>query len=174
MKKIILAGTALTLAMAAGSAAAAPAAGTFGLNVDLNSDFKVTGKYFVAKDMAVLGGLGLSIRDNGSAANSKSTDIGFMFGARKYLKTDDFAPFIGGRLTYSTTRDVPTGGTEYTDFGIGFETGAEYFLGKQFSLEGKVGFGYASHEFKTVGAATSTKMTALGSSTAALSANFYF
>src|SRR5476651_2160433 len=118
MKKIALVGTTLALAMAAGSASAAtaaaangPTAGSFGINVGFiqatavgntttPADFMINGKYFITKDMAVLAGVGLVMVDNGAAANSKSTNIGFQGGFRKYLKTDDLAPFVGGRLQY--------------------------------------------------------------------------
>ncbi len=161
--------------MVAGNAAAAngPTAGAMGLNIDTNTNFPITGKYLMTKDTAVLAGIGLSMRDNGQPTNSKFTDLGIMAGFRKYLKTDDFAPFIGGRFEYSTTRDS-TGTVDLTDFGIKLEAGAEYFLAKQFSVEGRVSFGYASQDRKPVGTATSTKSTEFGSASAGLSANFYF
>jgi len=120
--------------------------------------------------MAILGGFGLRI----AGGDAKGTDIGFIAGVRKYLKTDDFAPFVGGRFDYTSTNDSNT-----KNMGIVAEAGAEYFLAKQFSLEGRVGFGYTSQEVKTTSTAfpftsTTTKATYIGTGTAAISANFYF
>jgi hypothetical protein len=166
MKKLALAGAALVLAMSAGSASAANSlnAGTIGLNVDTYDSFVINGKYLVSKDLAVLGGFGIAI----AGGDAKGTDTGFLIGVRKYLKTDDFAPFVGGRFTYLSTNDSTTTGLQF----IG-EVGAEYFLGKQFSLEGRVGFGYSSVETEVAPTITS-KVTSIGTSTATISANFYF
>lgn len=180
MKNLILVGTTLALAMAAGSAAAetGPTAGKFGLNVGLtsaNSNFLIGGKYFIAKDMAVLAGVGLVVNDSGVAANSKSTDLGIQGGFRKYLKTDDLAPFVGGKLQYLSTRSgTGAGALDVTNIAIMAEGGAEYFLNKQFSLEGSVGFGYASSESKLASGGPTTKATSFGSTTYNVSANFYF
>ena len=167
MKKTVLAGAALALAMAAGSAFAANnlSSGTFGLNVNANDNFIINGKYFIAKDMAVLGGFGMRIQ---GGDNNKGTDIGFLAGIRKYLKTDDLAPFVGGRFEYSSIRD-----STVTDLGVTAEAGAEYFLAKQFSVEGRVGFGYTSQENKPVGQPT-TKTNQIGTTSFGISANFYF
>lgn len=184
MKKITLAGATLVLAMAAGSAYAANSlsAGSMGLNVGFTNtaamggsgtpaDFMINGRYFIAKDMAVMAGVGLSINDSGQAANSRSTDVGFMAGIRKYMKTDDLAPFLGGRFQYLSTRQ---GVNDVTDFSFGVEAGAEYFLGKQFSVEGSVGFGYASSESKSAAGGATSKATVLGTRTYNVGANFYF
>lgn len=184
MNKISLASAALVLAMAAGNASAANSlnAGSMGLNVGFTNttamggsstpaDFMINGRYFIGKDMAVMAGVGLSINDSGAPANSKSTDVGFMAGIRKYIKTDDLAPFVGGRFQYLSTRQA---GFDVTDFSFGAEAGAEYFLGKQFSLEGSVGFGYSSSESKPAAGGTTTKATALGTRTYNVGANFYF
>jgi len=167
MKKIAIAGAALALAMATGSSFAANnlSKGTFGLNVNTQDNFIINGKYFIENDMAVLGGLGLRI--NGSDA--KGTDIGLLIGARKYLKSDDFAPFVGGRFTYSSTSD-----SSLIGMGITAEAGAEYFLAKQFSLEGRVGFGYSSSDQKATVTNAAYKSTYIGTTSVGISANFYF
>ena len=167
MKKIALVGATLALVMAAGSASAANSlnAGTFGLNVNAHDNFIINGKYFIAKDMAVLGGLGLRIQ---GGDNNRGTDIGLLAGVRKYLKTDDLAPFVGGRFDYSSTTD-----STVVAMGFSAEAGAEYFLAKQFSFEGRVGFGYSSTENKPVAAAT-TKTNYIGTTSVGISANFYF
>jgi hypothetical protein len=197
MKRIVLVSTAFALAMAAESASAAangPTAGSFGVNVGFTQptaagsvaavsntsprDFMINGKYFISKDMAVLAGVGLVIVDSGQAINSKSTNIGFQGGIRKYLKTDELAPFVGGKLQYLSTRVGAGGGLngaqDVTDFALMAEGGAEYFLSKQFSLEGSIGFGYSSSESQPASGGASTKATAFGSTMFSVSANFYF
>lgn len=184
MNKISLAGATLVLAMAAGNASAANSlnTGTMGLNVGFTNataigglgtpaDFMINGRYFVGKDMALIAGIGLSINDSGAPANAKNTDIGFMAGIRKYMKTDDLAPFVGARFQYLSTRQ---GIFDVTDFSMGVEGGAEYFLAKQFSLEGSVGIGYASSEAQPAGGGTTTKATAFGTRSYNVGANFYF
>jgi len=60
------------------------------------------------------------------------------------------------------------------------EFGAEYFLHRQFSVEGSIGFGYTSSETETTtgtgaGAVTTNfKDTTIGTQRVALSFNFYF
>jgi hypothetical protein len=177
MKKIALAGA--VLALVAGNALAAggtPNTGTFGLNVGIGStdpatDFVLSGKYFLARDMAVLAGVGIQFADNGAATNNTSTNIGFLGGIRKYLKTDDLAPFIGGQLGYISTKQANTG-ADQSNFSIGAEAGAEYFLSRSFSFEGSVFAGYTSQSLKLGG--VTNKSTTFGTSRANLSVNFYF
>jgi len=176
MKKIALAVATLALAISASGAYAANSLskGTMGLNIGTGigsvnahtgaSDdfgFIINGKYFIQSDMAILGGVGLGIAGGDTA---KGTDIGFIVGARKYLKVADFAPFVGGRLTYTSTNDSNDKTTQ-----IMAEAGAEYFLAKNFSFEGRVGFGYDSSDTLAAG-----KVTNIGTSTFAISFNFYF
>lgn len=167
MKKIALVGSTLALAMFAGSALAANSlnAGTFGITVDTTDNFMINGKYFVAKDMAILGGLGIRI----AGGDAKGTDIGLMAGVRKYLKAEDFAPFVGGRFEYGSTNDSNT-----KNMNLLAEAGAEYFLAKQFSLEGRVAFGYTSQEDKNAITGATTKATYIGTGRVGISANFYF
>jgi hypothetical protein len=87
------------------------------------------------------------------------------------METNDFAPFFGGKLQYLTTRQ---GNFDVTDIVLMAEFGAEYFLAKQFSLEGSVGAGYASQKVEPVGGVTSTTATAMGTTTFSVSANYYF
>jgi len=167
MKKIALAGAALAAIMVTGSAFAANSmnTGTIGLNVPVISttDPLISGKYFVSKDMAILGGFGFS--SGGTSGNSVTT-FAIEAGVRKYMKADDFAPFVGGVFNYTTTSSSPSTST----LGLGVEAGAEYFLAKQFSIEGKVGFGYLSNDTGN----SATKTTSFGTSRANLSVNFYF
>lgn len=183
MKKIALVGATLVLALAAGSASAAgkggdagPSAGTFGLSVGVGNtinpgDFIVGGRYFIAKDMAILAGFGLQLNDSGAAANAKSTNFGLAGGFRKYLKTDELAPFVGGQLLYASTRQ---GAADVSTFGLYGEAGAEYFLSKNFSFEGSVQIGYTSNDAKPVAGGASTKQTSFGTGRGNLSVNFYF
>jgi hypothetical protein len=182
MKKIALVGATLALALAAGNASAAgkgdagPSHGAFGLSVLVGTattpgDFVVGGRYFITKDMAVLAGVGLQFVDNGQPTNNKSTSVGFSGGFRKYLKTDELAPFVGGQLQYTSTKPA---GVDTTLFAIYAEGGAEYFLSKNFSFEGSVSVGYASQETKAVNATTTTKATVFGTSRGNLGVNFYF
>lgn len=174
MKKIVMAGATLVLALTAGSAFAVNSlnAGTIGFNVgaavDSQATFKedlmINARYFITKDMAVLAGLGIAI----AGGDAKGTDIAFMGGFRKYLKTDDLAPFVGGRVQYQSTQD-----STQTAMAVMAEAGAEYFLAKQFSVEGRFGFGYASIEQKAP-TFTPNKRTSIGTAAFGLGANFYF
>lgn len=159
----------MVVAFGTGSASAANSIrqGAFGFNVDVNDDFVLTGKYFVTRDVAVLAGFGLGIKGGDASGN----DVALAGGARKYLKVDDFAPFVGGTLFYSSTKDG-----DQKNFSLMGEFGAEYFLYKQFSIEGKVGFGYSSQETTTtVGAvSTTTRVTNIGTDRAGISFNYYF
>lgn len=176
MKKIALAGATLALVLAAGSASAANSlsAGTLGLNVPVITgnaptapagvniaDPIIAGKYFVAKDMAILGGFGFV---SGGPSGASTTTFALEGGVRKYMNTNDFAPFVGGGLIYATTSTSPT---TTTAMQLGVEAGAEYFLAKQFSIEGKVRFGYTSYD-------NGTKSSYFGTTTSNLSVNFYF
>jgi hypothetical protein len=189
MKKIALVGATLALALAAGSASAAgkgtdtgPSHGAFGLSVGIGNytnpgDFIVGGRYFIAKDMAILAGAGLQLNDSGATSNAKSTNFGLAGGFRKYLKTEDLSPFVGGQLLYASTRQGANTAApqDVTTFGIYAEGGAEYFLSKNFSFEGSVLIGYTSNEYKpVVGGGNSVKATTFGTAKGNLGANFYF
>lgn len=175
MKKIALAGTTLALLMAAGSALADNSlnGGVMGFTVDTApNNTLINGKYLITKNMAVLAGVGLT----NTSGTGGGTNWGIMGGFRDYLKTEDFAPFVGGRFTYNSF----AGGN--SNWGLGVEGGAEYFLNKHFSLEGRVGVGYGSTTVTVPGPvifgvqfpSTSTTVNTLGTTTAALAANFYF
>lgn len=167
MKNIILAGATLILATVGGSALAANSlnAGTFGLSVPVVASTSpiISGKYFFAKDMALEAGFGFS---SGGVSGASATTMALLVGARKYLKVDDFAPFVGAYLKYTTVSSSPA----TTSMELAAQAGAEYFLAKQFSVEGKVAFGYTSND---TGVAA-TKTTYFGTGTAGLSVNYYF
>jgi len=136
-------------------------------NVDamINDVVDINGRYFVAKDMAIYGGFGLQT-DGGDADGMY---LSLTVGARKYLKVDDFAPFVGGQLSYITVKSDP----DIVDLSIidlSAMFGAEFFVGKQFSLEGAigVGLGQASDDL------TNSDDTYFGTRTIGVRANFYF
>jgi hypothetical protein len=180
MKKMIIVALALSMLIGIGTGSAFAAnslkMGTGGLNFDVvGGDNLVFGKYFVDNDLAVLAGLGLGIK----GGDADGTDISLAGGARKYLSTADFAPFAGGLFVYSSEQDG-----NVTSLSLLAQFGAEYFLGKQFSVEGSVGFGYTSQEttsveitgtgFTTTVVETTFKDTTIGTSRAGVSFNFYF
>jgi len=181
MKKIASVVATLALAISASGAYAVNSLskGTMGLNVGAggfsnanlhdgtseDQGFILTGRYFIQSDMAILGGFGLGI----AGADAKGTDIGLIVGARKYLHVADFAPFVGGRLTYSSTNDSTVKTTQ-----LMVEGGAEYFLAKNFSFEGRAGFGYSSVDVGAGGPVAQGKTTNIGTSTFGISFNFYF
>jgi hypothetical protein len=168
MNKLMVIVLALVMAIGfgAGSASAANSLrqGAFGLNVDVNNDFVLTGKYFLTRDVAALASFGVGLR----GGDESGTDIALGGGVRKYLKVEDFAPFVGGTIFYDSSRDQKS-------FSLLGEFGAEYFLDRQFSIEGKVGFGYTSETITTPGpASTSVKTTDFGTERAGISFNYYF
>jgi len=162
---IVVLALAMMTCIGIGSASAANSlnARTIGLNFDVNNDFMLTGKFFILNDLAVLAGFGVGAK----GGDAKGTDVAVLAGARKYLRTDDFAPFAGGEIEYRTTQN-----SCQKDLAVAAKAGAEYFLGKQLSIEGSIGFGYMSTETKAPLA--KFKDTTIGTQKAGLSANFYF
>jgi hypothetical protein len=190
MKKLVVIALVfvLTAAIWPGNASAANSlkTGTIGVNVDVNNNtfgfggtdnnnFMITGRYFFTPDFAVLAGVGMGIK----GADAKGVDLGITGGARYYLKTDDFAPFLGATLFYSDTQDG-----DVKDFALMAEAGAEYFFHKQFSIEGKIGIGFTSQETTTttttasggflVKTSTTERANNFGTERLGISFNFYF
>lgn len=163
---IVILAVALIFGISIGSASAANGLkqGQVGMSVDVNNDFVLSGRYFVMDDLAVIGQFGFGIKGE----DGKGTDIGIGGGVRKYLSKDDLAPFVGGTIFYRSTND-----SDVTSLAVLGEFGAEYFLHKQFSVEGSVGFGYLRDE-TTNGAGTTTTVTTVGTQRVGLSLNFYF
>jgi hypothetical protein len=164
VKRIILALLAAALFLGIGiqnaSAENSLKRGAIGLGIDTSSDFFIRGKYLLESDVALTGGFGLGF----NGGDSSGTDIAIGAGVRKYLKITDFAPFLGGFVLVSSKNS-----TDVDEFKILAEAGAEYFLVKQFSLEGTVRFGYISEDKKNVG-----KKTFFGTDRASIGFNFYF
>ncbi len=164
---IVVLSIALILGIGIGTAAAATTSlkqGTVGISVDVNNDFVLEGRYFLMDDLAVLGQFGFGIKGD----DGKGTDIGLGVGIRKYLRQEDLAPFIGGSFFYSSTQDG-----DVKDLSLLGIFGAEYFLHKQFSIEGNVGLGYSSEDTKNA-AGTTTTITNFGTQRFGLALNFYF
>jgi hypothetical protein len=139
--------------------------GTYGLTVSTTANSMITGKYFIQKNLAVLGGFGLV----NSSSGGGTTDLYLMAGVRRYLvqyvaMTSDLIPFVGGRFSHSS---ISSAGTN--EFTLSAEAGMEYFLSKRFSLEGLVSGNYDS-KTPSGGSAITTLSTAVYS----IGANFYF
>jgi hypothetical protein len=164
VKRIILALLAAALFLGIGiqnaSAENSLRRGTIGLGIDTSSDFFIRGKYLLESDVALTGGFGLGF----NGGDSSGTDIAIGAGVRKYLRVTDFAPFIGGFAQVSSLNDP-----DIEKFAILAEAGAEYFLARQFSLEGTVRFGYTTEDRKNVG-----KKNYFGTDRASIGFNFYF
>ncbi len=129
----------------------------------------ITGKVLISGNMAILAGLGFQTDGGDKDASFNS----FAVGARYYMKTDDFAPFIEGKLTYAALTVKDAAGTKTADcsvFDLGFGFGAEYFLASRFSLEGSVGLGFGS----TSDDLAKVDDTYFGTRSLGVSANFYF
>jgi hypothetical protein len=137
-----------------------------------NSDILISGRYLLQSDLAVLAGVGFSHSSN----NDSTSDYGLTAGIRKYLKTADLAPFVGGVISYRRNDIiVPTGGggtdveSEKT-FSIDGVGGLEYFVAKQVSVEAQVGIGLSSiHNVDGTG----EDQTNIGTFSSAVTVNFY-
>lgn len=133
---------------------------TSGVNV-----IDLSGRYLIKRDFAIIGGFGLQI-DGGDA---DATYLSFKGGVRKYLKTDDFAPFFGGQLKIVMDQD-DVANTDVTIFDLSAVLGAEVFLNKQFSMEGAVGVGFGQVSDDVA----NTDDTYFGTRTVGIRANLYF
>jgi hypothetical protein len=181
MKKyiMIIAAAAMVLGFTTDNASAANSLkqGEFALSYEVKSfeppiistvdsgagDFVMIGRYFLLKDVSINAGFGFSIKGD----DGKGTDIGFLIGGRKYLKTDDFAPFVGASFYYSSTCD-----SNVKAMIVDAVFGAEYFMHKQFSIDGSVGIGYGSAEVKVNN--QKSKFSSIGTQRMGLSVNYYF
>jgi hypothetical protein len=135
----------------------------------INNVVDISGRYFIAKDMALYGGFGLQL----NSGDYDGTYFSFAVGVRKYLSMNDFAPFIAGQFAYATV-DAKQNGTKFVDqsvFDIAGLFGAEYFFSKNFSVEGSIGIGVGQYNDDLPGGGDSTY---LGTRTVGVQANFYF
>ena len=179
MKKVFI--VAIVLGMVAvtgiGNASAAGTgtslkAGTFGFNVGFGDSslgstgvVMISGKYFLQSDVALIAGIGLQT----SSGDLNADFFGISGGVRKYLRIDELAPFVEGRFSYVTER-ISSENIDKDTFDISAGFGAEYFLHRQFSIEGSVAVGLG----KVDDNALHKDYTYFGSRTVGVSANFYF
>jgi hypothetical protein len=128
----------------------------------------VSGRYFVGKDMAITAGFGFQM----NSGDLDGTYLSFNAGLRKYLTIGDFAPFVGGQFSYITYDADINGVTiaDYSAYEIAGLFGAEYFLGKSFSIEGTIGVAFGSGENDQ----TNEDTTYIGTRNMGVRANFYF
>ncbi|MFP4611422.1 MAG: hypothetical protein ACLFQT_10410 [Thiohalophilus sp.] len=164
MKKFLLCTIAALVFSSTAAADNSLHAGAKAINVSITDEelptgFLLKGKYFTSNDMAIIAGAGISI--NGSDADG--TDISLLGGVRSYMGRGDFATFYGGMITYT---DFDATNTSQLAF-LG-EFGGEYFVGRQFSMEGSLRAGYATTD---VGALT---VSSLGTFGGQVSLNYYF
>jgi len=137
-----------------------------------NPPVDISGRFFVTKDVAITAGFGFQT----NSGDVSGTYFGFNFGGRKYLKTNDFAPFVGAQFTYWTI-DAKTKNPDnkYIDsslFELTAMVGAEYFLGKQFSIEGSIGAGVGKASAKIAGKTYDSDY--IGTRNFGVRANYYF
>jgi hypothetical protein len=138
-------------------------------DVYVNNVVDISGRLFLAKDVALYGGFGLQL----NSGDWDGTYFSFSVGARKYLSVNDFAPFVGGQLSYTTvSADGPTGAriADATVFDLAALFGAEYFFSKNFSVEGAIGLGLGQVSDDI----TNNDTTYLGTRTVGVHVNFYF
>ena len=131
----------------------------------------ISGRFFASKDLAITAGLGFQM----NSGDLEGTYLSFNVGMRKYLSTNDFAPFIGGQLSYITydAELPPANGGQYVDFSaweVAGLVGAEYFFGKQFSIEGSIGLAIGTAEDNQ----SNLDTTYIGTKNLGVRANFYF
>jgi Outer membrane protein beta-barrel domain len=177
MKKLFIIATAIIAitTLGIGSAPAADnslKAGAFGFNVGFGDSalgepgvVMISGKYFIQNDLALIAGFGTQV----SSGDVSSDFYGFSAGVRKYLTLSDFAPFVGCKLSFERNKN-DLNGIDRKVFDVSAVAGAEYFLQKQFSIEGSVGIGFGSVDNN----APDTDYTYFGTRTVGVSANFYF
>jgi len=143
---------------------------TAGFNISSGNDVvDISGRFFVGKDVALMLGAGLQL----NSGDAEGTYLSLSFGARKYLSTNDFAPFIGGQISYVTADGDNAAGVTVYDvsiFDLAALFGAEYFFSKNFSLEGAIGVGLGQWNNDV----NNTDGTYLGTRTVGVHANFYF
>jgi hypothetical protein len=142
--------------------------GTLGFNADFSSSSDVltlSARYFLADDLAVQAGFGFQV----SSGDVDADFFSIVAGARKYFRTDEFAPFMEGSVAYINEK-MQSLGIDTTTFELSGNFGAEFFLQKQFSIEGSVGARFGAVEDDRI----SQDYTYFGTRTVGVSANFYF
>jgi hypothetical protein len=184
MKKVVLivAAAAVIMGLGIGSASAASGSnslksGTVGFNVGFGDSVfgnvgvvTISGKYFFQDNFAIVAGVG--VQESSGDLDAKFFSLSG--GARYYLRTDDFSPFVEGKFSYEDENiDITGVRTDQTALDFAAVVGAEYFLHKQFSIEGAVGLGFGTITVKNPGL-PDQDVTYFGTRTVGVSANFYF
>jgi hypothetical protein len=142
-------------------------------NAYLNNVVDISGRYFLAKDVALYGGFGLQL----NSGDYDGTYFSFTVGARKYLSVNDFAPFVAAQLHYITVNADGPNGVKIADasvFDLAALFGAEYFFSKSFSVEGAIGVGLGQYSSDLPVAAGGGDSTYFGTRTVGVHVNFYF
>lgn len=187
MKKTLLsAGLCALFVVPAGSAGAESAMATGARAVSISVEDSTAdmttgtlwrGKFFQEPTFALTAGAGLNV----FGGDADGTNITLQGGARKYLATNSFAPFIGGLVSYSTLEsDIAAGGqnatAETTTIAFVGELGAEYFFAREFSVEGSLRAGFSSSDSDVDTGAGTTNFTAtnFGTFGSQVSLNYYF
>jgi hypothetical protein len=173
----VITGAGIKNALAASTGSTSLKSGTMGFNVGMGNSIlgdlgviTISGKYFILDDLAVLAGIG--VQDSSGDFDERFFSISA--GLRHYFNTNDFSPFVEGRFSYEDENTTVTGDrTDQNAFDFSAIFGAEYFLSKQFSVEGAVGFGFGTITIKTPGLPDQDS-TYFGTRTVGVSANFYF
>lgn len=129
----------------------------------VESPLMIGGKFMLSSKSAVVLGFGLGIH----GGDGSGTDVAIKGGYRSYMKTADFAPFIGGFFAMKSYSDG-----DVTETYLMGELGAEYFLDSKFSIEGSAYAGHGSVSFDN--GVTSTTDTRLGTYGTTVSVNYYF
>lgn len=181
MKRLTIAAAAILivgLCVSSAFAASSLSSGTIGFNVGFGDSVfgdsgvvTINGKYFVMNDLAIVAGVGTQT----SSGDFDADYYSFSGGARKYLKTADFAPFFEAKFTFARQKDDTSGFmVDQSAFDVGVVFGAEYFVHQQLSVEGAVGIGFGKVEIENTAPAPDEDYTYFGTRTVGVSANFYF
>lgn len=125
------------------------------------SPLMVAGKFMIAKDAAVLLGFGLGVY----GGDGEGTDLAIKGGYRSYMSTADFAPFVGASFAMKSYNDGDTTETYFMG-----EFGAEYFMSRQFSVEGSAYAGYGAVKQDI----PDTNISRIGTYGTSVSVNYYF
>jgi len=190
MRNSLVLGAVLMMLCAAGSTALAANSlqpGSMGLSIGVgdsalnhvaeptgrdqqNPVVDISGRYFLDSDVALTAGLGFQV----NTGSLDGTYWSFNMGVRKYLKIQDFAPFVGGQfsyISYNASLPAPVGTyADYKAYEFDGIVGFEYFFANQVSIEGSVGLAFGHGKNDVSNAST----TYLGTRVFGIQANFYF
>lgn len=114
--------------------------GSFGLTGEVaDSDLTLTGRYFLQDALAALLRFGFQFESTDVGPDDNSgTSWRLGLGVRHYYSQEDFAPMAGIDLDYVADYD-PIVDDDDNGFDLAVYGGAEYFIHRRVSVEGKVG-----------------------------------